>query len=317
MDKRSSTTQASTTLIGWQGYTLRVPEDWTIGAIGGDHLEGYLRIDGPDMPRCELKWFDRKGPISLEEVVGNYLKELHKKRRRRHPEVKTKRDTRLLGRKRGGRLQLECFHWHDDKRQAHGAAWQCAHCDRITIMQVLGPVDHEFDDLARQLMLSVADHPSDGWATWATYGLHCEVPEEFRLSHQKLMAGLLELGFKRETEQISIMRWGMADVALGGRGLKEWAQTQIAGRVKAWDCNYEELEYNGHPAIAISGEPNHLTARTRRFVLHCLRRPYGSNLRSLVWHCQPDKKLYLVECIVDDSQLELPAEVCRRVVCHS
>jgi len=308
---------AKTTVIGWQGCTITVPEDWTIGAIGGDHTEGYLRIDGPDMPRCELKYFERKGPVAIEEVVGNYLREMQKKRRRRDPEVRTKRDTRLLGRRRGGRAQLETFHWTDGQRQAHGAAWQCAHCERTAIVQVLGPEGTPLEDLARELILTVSDHPQDGWVTWATYGLQCEVPEEFRLDGQKLMAGLLDLHFRLETESISVMRWGMADVALGDKDLKTWAQKELAGRLRGWDCTYEELEFNGHPAIAVSGEPSGLHARVRRFVLHCLRKPFGSNVRVLIWHCRPEKKLFCVQAIVDDSRLELPAEVCRRLICHT
>jgi hypothetical protein len=47
-----------------------------------------------------------------------------------------------------------------------------------------------------------------------------------------------------------------------------------------------------------------------------LRKPYGSNARALVWHCQPEKKIYYVECIVDDERLDMPAEVCERIPCH-
>ncbi|MBM3501391.1 MAG: hypothetical protein FJX74_22280 [Armatimonadetes bacterium] len=317
MPRSDSRPEPRTTVIGWQGYTVSVPEDWTIGAIGGDRMEGYLRIDGTDMPRMEIKWFDRKGPVGIEEVVGNYLRDLHRKRRRRDPEVTTKRDTRLLGRRKGGRRQLESFHWTDGDRQAHGAAWQCAHCERVSIVQVLGRADEGLEEEARELLLAVADHPEDGWVTWATYGLQCEIPEEFVLDGQKLMAGLIDLNFKLETEQIAVMRWGMADVALGDKDLKTWAQKELAGRLKSWECTFEELEFNGHPAIAITGEPALFQARVRRFVLHCLRRPYGSNVRSLIWHCQPGKKLYAVECIVDDSRLELPAEICQRLICHS
>jgi hypothetical protein len=304
-------------VIGWQGFTLTAPEDWTIGAIGGDHAEGYLRIDGGDMVRAELKWFERKGPVSVQEVVGNFLKELSKRRRRKDPEIRSRRDTRLLGRRRSGRGQLECFHWSDGTRQAHGAAWQCTQCNRVSIVQVLGKGTEALDELARELLESVSDHPQDGWSTWATYGLRCEVPEEFRLSGQRLMAGLLELNFALDSEQITVMRWGMADIALGNEDLRTWAQKELAPRLKAWNATYEELEYNGHSAIAVTGEPATLAPRLRKFAQHCLRKPYGSNVRALVWHCVPAKKLYYVECILDDSRLELPAEVCERVPCHS
>jgi hypothetical protein len=305
----------ATTVIGWQGYTVRVPDDWTIGAIGGDHLEGYLRIDGTDMPRCEIKWFGERGPVNISEVIDKYLTDLQKKRRRRSPEVKVKRDTRLLGRRRGGRSQLECFAWESETK-AHGAAWQCRKCGRTTIVQVLGHLDEDLDTFATDIMLSITDHPHDGWVTWSTYGLHCEIPEDFHLAGQKLMAGLIELTFRMESEEISVMRWGMADVALSNESLEEWSKRELSNRLKQWSATYEGTEFKGHPAIVVVGEPSPLPARVRTFVSHCLRRPYGSNTKALVWHCEDEKKIYYVECIVDDSRLDLPDEVCDRIPCH-
>lgn len=303
------------TVVGWQGYTVRVPRDWTIGAIGGDHLEGYLRIDGAEMPRCEIKWFGERGPVDISEVVDKYLNDLQKKRRRRSPEVKVRRDTRLLGRRRGGRSQLECFAWRSET-QAHGAAWQCTKCRRTTIIQVLGSKEEDLDELAAEIMLSITDHPQDGWVTWSTYGLRCEIPEDFRLAGQKLMAGLIELNFSMETEQVSVMRWGMADVILAHASLAEWSKEELSSRLKQWSSTYEETEFRGHPAIAVVGDPSPLPLRVRTFVSHCLRRPYGSNANALLWHCEQEKKVYYVECIVDDSRLELPGEVCDRILCH-
>jgi len=304
-----------TTVVGWQGYTVTVPEDWTIGAIGGDHLEGYLRLDDTDMPRCEIKWFGERGPVNISDAIDKYLTDLQKKRRRRSPEVRVKRDTRLLGRRRGGRSQLECFSWESD-RKGRGAGWQCAKCRRTTIVQVLGAVDEELDDLATEVILSITDHPQDGWVTWSTYGLRCEIPEDFRLSGQKLMAGLLELNFGMETEQISVMRWGMTDVLLSREGLPEWSRRELSPRLKQWATTYEETEFRGHPAVAVVGEPSPLPLRVRTFVSHCLRKPYGSNARAVVWHCEEAKKVYYVECIVDDSRLDLLDEVCERIPCH-
>jgi hypothetical protein len=313
---RESTSKAQpTTVIGWQGYTLTVPEDWTIAAIGGDEAEGYLRLDGPDMPRCELKWFAGKGPTDIGEVVGNYLKDLTKKRRRGDPDVIVHRDTRLLGRRRGGRSQLECFAWESDQ-QGQGAAWRCPTCSRITIAQLLGSLDEPLEELAQEILLSIGDHARDGWVTWAAYGLQCEVPVEFKLDGQKMMAGLIELNFMLETEHLAVLRWGMADVVLANTKLRDWTRKEIGKRLKNWDCSYEEVEVDGHPGVAVSGDPVTVQARVRRFAAHCTRKVYGSNARALVWHCAPEKKIYCVECIVDDSRLDLPNELCRRIPCH-
>jgi hypothetical protein len=302
-------------VIGWQGYTLTVPDDWTIAGIGGDHQEGYLRLDGPDMPRCELKWFADKASADISSAVETYLKDLTRKRRRRDPKVTVHRDTRLLGKRRGSRSQLECFGWESD-RQALGAAWRCTTCGRTTIAQVLGPLDEPLEELAQEVLLSVTDHPREGWTTWSAYGLTCEVPEEFVLDGQRMMAGLIELNFALETERISILRWGMASVALANTNLLDWSKKELAKRLKTWDCRYEETEIHGHAAIAVAGDPAPLPARVKRFVFHCLRKPYGSNARVHVWHCEPEKKIHAIECIIDDSRLDLPEELSRRIPCH-
>ncbi len=313
---RDALSQAQpTTVIGWQGYTLTVPEDWTIAAIGGDEAEGYLRLDGPDMPRCEVKWFAGKGPTDIGEVVGNYLKEMTRKRRRNDPEVTVRRDTRLLGRRRGGRSQLECFSWESDQ-QAQGAAWRCPTCSRITIVQILGALDESLEELAQEVLLSIGDHPKDGWVTWAAYGLQCEAPEKFKLDGQKMMAGLIELNFVDETEHLSILRWGMADIVLANTTLVDWTRKELGKRLKNWSCRFEEAEVQGHAGVVISGDPIPLPMRVRRFAAHCLRTPYGSNARAFVWHCAPEKKIHCVECIVDDTRLDLPDELTRRIPCH-
>ena len=67
----------------------------------------------------------------------------------------------------------------------------------------------------------------------------------------------------------------------------------------------------------MTGESTNPGIRIRTFVTHCLRKPYGSNVMSLIWHCEPEKKIYCVETIVDDANKELPVEVCGRIPCHT
>jgi len=316
MARKPDDSMEDTTVVGWQGYTLTVPARWTMGAIGGDNTEGYLRLDGADMPRCELKWFNERGPVTIQTVIDKYLNDLQKKRKRRDPDVTVKRDTRLLGRRKGGRLQIESFRWDSEEQQAHGAAWVCKTCGRTTIIQVLGTPDEDIDELATEVILAVVDHPNEGWTTWATYGLHCEVPDEYKLSGQKLMAGLIELNFTLESEKIAVMRWGMSDVALADESLVTWAQKELSKRQKGWNCTYEEIEFNGHPGIAVTGGSSQVGVNVRTFINHCLRKTYGSNVMSLVWHCEQEKKIYCVETIVDDANKDLPVEVCGRIPCH-
>ena len=69
--------QAKQHLVAWNGIALRAPEDWNIGAIGGDLKQGYLRIDDSEMARIEFKWAQAGSQaVDVSSIVDKYLRDM-------------------------------------------------------------------------------------------------------------------------------------------------------------------------------------------------------------------------------------------------
>ena len=303
-------------LVGWQKLRVRVPVGWNIGALGGDVKQGYLRLDDEESPRLEAKWHTADAYTPVQDVVTRYLDELQKKAEKQKRTITAKRDTRLLSRRRKRKASLECFSWSEEQ-QAHGAAWYCDRCGRVVLAQVIGGIGEDIRSLAAQVLDSLEDHPTGKWALWAAYDMECYVPEDFELTDQKLMAGLLELDFTRELEKASVFRWGMANVMLRDRSLLDWAKREIAPRYRRL-CRPEadDIEIRGHPGVLAHGTKELLPFRIARFVTHCRHRSYPDTIRCYIWHCEESNKIYAVETHTDALDPDIGAEMCDRTRCH-
>lgn len=302
-------------LTGWQGITLRTPEDWHIGAIGGDRQQGYLRLDCARMPRVETKWQHSPGLVNVSEVVDKYLAELQRKPKKGQAPVQTERDIDLVSKRQMRVRQLVCFRWRGEVT-GHGAGWYCERCERMMLVQVMALPEEDGQSLAREIIGNLQDHSRGGWTVWAAYGLHTELPDRFEMSDQKLMAGLIEFRLKSEGEELIVGRWGMANVALKGRELEGWARTEVAGRHKGVKLSYQPAEVRGHQALRVAGEQTTPLTRAQVFVMHCLRKPFPETVRGLLWHCADDNKLFYVGGLFDNRNAELVDEVVARTPCH-
>jgi hypothetical protein len=303
------------TVVAWQGLTIGVPQDWNIGAIGGEGDEGYLRIDSTVMPRVEIKWAKPQGSVDIKRIVDKYLTEVSRSRKRNAPEVTVERNIKLLSKGKRKKSSLECFSWHGDI-EGYGAAWYCKDCGRTIIAQVMGTQDEDTKALAERILMGVEDHPEGESARWATYGLDFAIPKDFKLEGQKLMSGLVELWFKRDTETIRVSRWGMAGVALRGTNLGDWTIKQHWKRLKVQKPAHEKTEHAGHEALKITGGTLSPVQTVQRFVQHCRGKLYADRLRGLVWHCPDDNKIYIIETFVDLAHEELYAEIADSITCH-
>lgn len=212
---KNITNHLSWITIGWQKITLQVPADWNLAGIGGDARSGYLRIDGPDRPRVEIKWWDRtpEKTVNVAQTVETYLQDLQKKARKQRIDLVVDREVKLLSKRHKGKSSLQSFAWRGDA-QAYGVIWYCPQCSRVTMAQVNGPLEENLRPLAVQILNSLEDHSREGWDVWSAFGLLCHIPEEFELQGQQLVTGLTQLHFARRQSVIRVARYGLADVVL-------------------------------------------------------------------------------------------------------
>jgi len=310
--------QTDMVLSGWQGITVETPPNWNIGAISGDASGGYVRYDDDEMPRLEIKWSSDKGFVDLNTVIDKYLKDLQKNRKKKAPKVEVDRDVKLISKRKRKKGGLKCFHWQAEN-EGYGAAWTCRDCSRTVIAQVMAPVGQapeEARELAGNVLLSIDDHPTDGWVLWSAYGFSCYAPEDFKVSGQKLMAGLIELEFEKDTEKIKMARWGMANVALKKKTLEQWIGGEAAKELRKHKADREQTSILGHDGLTIEGSNIGGLQLLHRFYLHCTDKPYADRLIARAWHCEETNRIYYVETYVDRANVGLADELVARIECH-
>lgn len=311
----SSQPAPSDQLLGWQGLTVTVPAEWTVGAVSGDKTEGYLRVDGTDLPRLEVRWSESKGRPDLSKTVQRYLVSLQKDKKQPQP-VEADPDSRFLSKRKVGKDDMRAFTWQG-KQAGYGVAWYCKACSRVVIAQVLGrPEEKHLEDRAVQVLATLDDHPKGDWTTWALYDLHTEVPNDFEQAGVSLRAGLTELTFKRDTEKIVVARWGMAQVALGGKSLDVWARKQFVKPWQSFHPHSDKAIFRSHDALTVSGQSSQPFGLAIRLGRHVARKVYPDQLIAHLWHCEPTNRIYVVYGIVDVVNRGLLTEIRDRTECH-
>lgn len=300
-------------VFGWQGIRVRVPREWTPASLTGGYDDGYFRLDGPDQPRLEVKWAHSRSFVDIDRVVARYLRSLTKGRAGRDIQVQ---ERAKLGVKMGKeRSSVRYFGWRGEQ-EALGAAWYCRECERTMLVQILGPRGADLRELAEQVLAGLRDHSPDDWELWALYELRCEVPKGFRLVGQELLTGLLRLSFERGREKLSIVRWGLADVALEGTSLEQWLREKSRKAWRPFNVKLEGGSVKGHEGVAIAGSSAAPLVGLFAAGMRLVGRSWPSALRGAAWLCEPSNKIFHVEAVVDPADEALVAEIIDRVVCH-
>ncbi|MCS6831282.1 MAG: hypothetical protein RMM08_10505 [Armatimonadota bacterium] len=291
-------------IVGWQGVSLRVPPDWSVTGFQGDAKEGYLRVDSPGSLVAEVRWAQAKKAVDVRKRLDAYLNLVERQAKKRKVpftgRIKPSEDWQ-------GALE---FNYRAD-RKVRGFIRQCPQCRRVVIAQVSGDKDDAVVNVANLLLDTLQDHSEDGWWTWALLGLVVRLPERFALVKSQVMSGYLMLQFRNRYTEVTVERWGLADVTLKKWTLAEWAQ-QVAGW-KRTRAQHTEGEVKMHPSVWSVGVRRAPTVWLRRKVERwILRRP--EELRGAVWHCEPGNRIYAVR--VERGTEQLLEQIVASVQCH-
>ncbi len=303
-------------VIGWDGVTVQVPADWSLASVTADEKDGYLRADDGDMPRLEIKWASTPGFVNLTDTIDKYLATIAKRAQRDKQELTVDRQAQVISKRKMHKESLDTFAWRAGQ-QAYSAVWVCKQCDRTVIAQVLGPLDDpKLLATAQQVLSTIKDHPTDGWVTWAAYGFLCRIPEDFALDRQEMFPGLIKLSFTRDSETITVGRWGMAEILLRDQSLDKWLETALGKELRRYDPQSEQQEFRGHPAVAFSGVRMALLAGVKGFVRHLGGKRAADKLVGYAWHCEQENKIFVVHALLDRANYDLANEIRDRVECH-
>jgi hypothetical protein len=209
---RLSSPSAHFQRVGWQGFTLLVPEDWNLHLHDGDWRGGAILFADLRSTRLEVRW---QGATEPRKVVAKTVRGI----RRNHPEsqveeistsaVRITQSNGILLLAAGGTRRYE-LHWPataDDAPQSG-----------------MGVTTQDFLD-----GLSANEgRASPGAYFWSIYGASGWVPAAARLRKASLLPGATTLSFKNKSGTVALGAFSMADRLLAGRSLREWATTAIA-----------------------------------------------------------------------------------------
>ena len=301
------------TTFAWQGFSVRVPPEWTPASLTGGEDEGYFRIDGPDQPRVEAKWATSRGFVDVDGVVRKYFRTLT--RGRAGKDVKIREKVKLSVPMPKERSSVKTFGWRGEQ-EALGVAWYCRECGRVTLVQVLGRPGEDLQALAEKILSTFRDHTDGQWRRWALYELDCQVPKDFKLVSQEYLTGLLRLSFERGRDKLTIVRWGLANVALKSTSLKNWLMSKNRKAWRPFNVRLEEEHIHGHQGLAISGESAVPFMHLFGVGVRLLGRRWPTALRGAAWVCEQGNKIYHVEAVIDPSEEGMIAEVIYRLRCH-
>jgi hypothetical protein len=306
--------------IGWRGVSLEAPEDWSLTSVSGEGPNGYMRVESPDRLFLQVKWWERKGLVSVPDALDNYIRDLNKRgggrglgARRRASHVELKKGARMLSGVRPSEQAPVTYSWTGQQR-AYGVVWHCGDCKRLVIAEVVGGLEDDFSS-APPILRSIREHGEAGWNPWGMYGLYIEVPAAFQIEKHQLMTGYLQFLFRHRSRTLLVQRWGLANVALKSGPLREWYDYQERNRLARYRYRYEENEILGHPGLRITGREKLLAGAAKGFhQLTSFSRP-SLRLEGRLWQCPESNKICAITLQSHRGDPTLD-EVMRRFACH-
>ena len=309
-------------LVGWQGFTVRVPNTWDLTGFSGANESGYLRVDdGNGEQGLEIKWATEprkaKTPPDVTVRRDSYFSALRKTARKKRITLETKETDApraVLRPERGA----AGFSWVGD-RKAVGVVWHCTACRRTVIAQVLGDRSGKngLSAVAAGVLGTLRCHPEDPeWRVWALYDLQTEVPSDYKLVGQQLMNVYLRLQFARGTSRLSVEQWALANIARHGDYLDEWLRGNTKGLMREARYVVDEGEAHGHAALLLSGGPalGVPMLHAAREALH-LRRP-ATRFGAVAWHCEETNKIFSIQGFRTRRQEDPVEAMVGRTRCH-
>jgi hypothetical protein len=221
--------------IAWNGVRFSVPVAWEVTQIG----PRYLVFEGQGEPALEIKWSRIKGTFSQQSALRRLCR-LHGNTVRESP--LPREWARLLG-----DFTATGFTWKAETMSGRGVILYCPACGNATLIQFFSKrADCNPDNqTCLSVLASFRDHRLDDQVLWSIFDIRAMIPAAFQLVRHRFEAGIFELKFGAQGQQITLHRWGPASVLLGDSSLLQFAVQ------KAWgnQNDLRPLTWAGHEAV--------------------------------------------------------------------
>lgn len=279
----AESSRQDTHVIGWQGFTLRVPVLWEPHTLSGSRTTGALQLDDGEAVRLRCTWRGLRRPPDLLGEANSYIERLQKDARKKKVDFAVKRDIRLsLPPERAA----TCFSWRAEET-AYVMLLFCQECRRLYTLYVFGRPGRGPERDARQVFAEFRCHGEGGRECWSVFGLRAELPSGWELAKSELRAGQVTLQFVRRSEELALARVALAESILRRKKFVHWAEAFYGKPLRSFRWQGHRTEYRGHIALGIEGRE-----RLRGLLLRLFRKP--RTLRVRAWYCDELDKIYAV-----------------------
>jgi hypothetical protein len=259
-------------LVAWNGVSMRVPAQWEVGSLG----VSYLQLEDQTGPVLELKW---------QQLNRFFSHKNHLKKLARLSNSAPGLDFEVIHLPEEWRQPLrsfetQSFKWQGRQVGGKGAILYCTYCGKASLLQFYQKEGRDDSLLSVKVLQTFRDHSDDGMVVWALFGLRALMPEKFGLIGYRFQPGHYQLKYKWGREQITLSRWGPADVLLKDEDLLDWFGNSSGEFDRSSAPLLRKYSYNGNPAI--QGQSRRLeTAATRIWARIARQLP---NVWVRVWH---------------------------------
>jgi hypothetical protein len=324
-----------THLLGWQGLTLTIPENWNLGQFGGTHRKGQIRVDDEDGPRLEISWEQPASGVDIARSVENLLQTLQRDAKKRKSRFVPEEKVRVVSKSRKRKNQLTSFGWTGEREdiagQGWGVSWQCPDCGRVLVGHLIGrgrERPERVRELAAQVLESLECHGQGGWETWSVFDLRLEVPAEFKLDRARLVTGRLELewirprlpgamAWSKRDERLALARFSLAASVLQNESLEEWTNRVLRPLDKKRVYGkMSEVAVDGHAGVLAQGILKDIRRRTLFYALDWMMRRARPLTELRAWHCEPSNKLFSLRTELSSANEHIIGDVLDSLQCH-
>jgi len=224
-------------VFGWRGISLKLPQNWELGAIEDSEEKGSFKFNDFKITRVELEWRKIRQVFSLEKIVNRYIETLQRKARRAGLKLEIKRNLKIAPFKE---TVGEFFYWKADY-QSYNLIAYCVRSSRLIFVRILAPLEEDVEEKINKIYRTLRTY-SSGENLWSVYDLQAKIPADFSLLDYSFKAGNVELSFKRKKDSLNIKCISLANVLLKNKNLKELSEEICKDYLKGFRYNYSGIK---------------------------------------------------------------------------
>ena len=207
-------------VIAWQGWELRVPQDWRPLEIAGDYKRGKMMIGNAEIPVVQIKWWrpEEKEFYDYEWIAA---------RIRKLKALPSDNPPRPPGFSNTGWVKDLEFKENISKTIWYGYAKSAGVMMELVMTSIADSSIRKM--VVSKILPNLKVYRRDEETRWALYNVSYRIPSGWILSRKHLYSGDIALEFTNsENKSLLVVRQVYpAELALSRRSMEQWLENPV------------------------------------------------------------------------------------------